>query len=419
MSVSGQSGYWILAGLVAMAIGCHKPQPREVVEAETPPMTDLGLKVPSRRSSMPVVFAVLVADTRARTAVPELAVDPEKNLAAVKQLLESSMGADRLLTIELRDEKARPAGVQALLHALPVGPADALFCYVAGHGSVATRLDADAHQLLLHGGDRPEEWPRTALRDLLIGKKARHTILVTEISAVLTGPGTALTLPDGAADEKTPPPAGSTTNQGVFPDPTGLLPGFQSLFFGASGLVDLNASAEGTRAWGGPVGFFTRGLTVALLELGQDPDATWSQAYGRIKSLTASGFRIWRPEELRRLQSPGNRGEAEERKLRELTDQTQQTSHAYYLTGTDLKIVALAEKKGGVVVAELARDSPVRAAGVKPGDRILQAQGRDIPTLEVWQQTIGISLQAGHQNINLRVRSPGGKPRDVVINLGK
>jgi len=222
----------------------------------------------------------------------------------------------------------------------------------------------------------------------------------------------------GSVDDRVPQPAGST-GKGTLADPAGLLPGFQALFFGTSGVVDLNACAEGTRAWGGDQGFFTRGLTSVLLEICDEPNVTLAEAYGRIKSATASRYRSWRKGELRRLQSLGSRSGAEENCLRALIDQVQQTSQAYYLTGTELKIVALAEKKVGIVVAELPRDSPVRDAGVKPGDVILRVQEQNTPTLEVWQETIGTCLQAGHRRITLSVRSPGGKPRDVNVDLPK
>ena len=71
---------------------------------------------------------------------------------------------------------------------------------------------------------------------------------------------------------------------------------------------------------------------------------------------------------------------------------------------------------GGLQVATVLADSPAAAAGLKPGDRLLKLQGRDVPDFAAAHAAIA-DLQPG-RSVTLSIRRDG-KTRELTLTAGE
>lgn len=364
------------------------------------------------------VFALLVGDGTAAAVATGVTLDIGRNPAAVRALLANGLGADRLVVVSLAGAGAAPDALERAIRDLPVTDKDALVCYVSGVGGHASDANPDGFAFALHGAGAPAPLPRAALRKWLTDRKARLTVLLSDTAAGAPGApkwplplsGTAKlddVVADIRPDEMLP-----------LADRSAVMPGFEALFLGASGVVDWAAAEERASGWGPPreTGFFTRALVRTIYDAQHDPKASWGAVYRRTRKDTESAFAAWRASELDRLKA--RPGPEVAQALRALAGQERQWPRAYYLPGTALKMITRdTPESNGVAVVELPLDSPCRAAGIRAGEVVVAVQGKPTPTVADWTAIAGGAISAGAKQLTFRVRQSDGKERDATVEL--
>lgn len=363
---------------------------------------------PGRGAGPARVFAVLVSGPPAH---PGGELDPRRGAPAVRALLASGLGRDRLVLTDLAGETANPAQLARTIRELPISGDDALVCYVTGVGGHAGP-SADGFTFHFTGPSGPQSLNRSDLRMQLLARGARLTVLLSD---------TAAGAPTGPAWP--PPLRGAPAGPGPgapLADAGGASPGFRALFLTATGTVDWAGAEEGTSGWGPPdeTGFFTRAIVKALHDLRDNGSASWSGVYSRVKPLTERGYEQWRAGELLRLRGVADPTPDERAALRLLAAQERLSSRAYHLPGTALRMITR-DSAGGVEIAELPLDSPCRTAGLRAGELVLAVNGQRCGTVREWNERAGGPIRDGATNLTFRIRGGDGRERDVTVPLAR
>jgi len=166
--------------------------------------------------------------------------------------------------------KTRADGLLRTIEALSVGENDVLFFYYAGHGI----CDAQKQHFLTmnYTPTQYDTLSRNRLREALLAKNARLTILVTDCCANIGSV-------EGAVG-------------GATPD---LDKNLRQLF-SASGLVDINSSSPGESAWGSDAkgGLFTDAFYTAFYHC-----SDWNAFFAYVKEQTAANYKEFKNEQYR------------------------------------------------------------------------------------------------------------------------
>jgi hypothetical protein len=369
-------------------------------------MTRFALRVPTALVLLAVlaaparaegtVYAVLVADTNG----PDIGKAVQKDCETVEALLAGGIGRQYLRVSHLRGKDVTPARLREHIRQLPVRSTDTLLCFLACHGGTAP---GGRHFLQFSGSGEFEPVLRSDVRDLLTAKKARLTVLMSDSCSNPVE----ITLPTGRGKPK------------VFgvPRASDVRPCFRKLFLETSGLVDINGSYDQTYAWFNDEegGVFSQALLAAFLEFQNEADVSWASVYAEVKHHTEKTFDAWRKRWVEEADRNPDRLSAAERKvLGDLKRQETQTTQAFYLAGTRLKLIV----RNGKVI-DLPLDSPARAAGVEVGDVIIGVDGRPVRTGNELDVLLGAPLQARAASpveFRFTVRR-GGATHDMIVKV--
>lgn len=357
------------------------------------------------------VHAVLVLDTKG----PDLAEVAREDARIVRAFLEGGIGNEFLEISEVTGGLVTLDHFRTHLERLPITNEDALVCYVSCHG--ATDKSSRQHVLLFSGAGKQEFVRRAALREALVAKKARLTVLFSDSCS------------DEAAIFNPARPPVAVFSYGRLSanvKVVGKMPGFgrasakqvspcfQKLFLESQGLVDINGSFENTFAWFHPQqgGVFTRSLHETLRNAQDRQPAGWADFYSGLREQTQKEYRIWRTETLEKYGAmlnelaPGDRKHIEAMKLQE-----EQAPQVFFLAGTRLKLVT--EVKGGAVtVTDLPLDSPARLAGLKIGDVIVKVNEQRVATIEDYYDVVGPEMAKELPVLNFSILR--GEARGIV-----
>jgi hypothetical protein len=361
---------------------------------------------PARADDGRKVYAVIVLDTDAgKAGLEDLSPDMEKDGQNVKKFLEGGIGADYL---ELKVLKGRDASLRGLNDYLdsirPARGRDALVCFVSAHGQTVRR-NGDEHILALCGTGRKEEVRRSELRDMLLRKGARLTVLLSDSCS------------DCPADPVRAPDRGLST---FAPSRrSSVAPAFRSLFLEAEGVVDVNGSTEGYYAWSdrNAGGIFTQALHETFVECQSEHPLDWPTFYTKLKAKTEEVYVPWKDQHVRRLEAAGALGAEEREILQMLKTHPPQSPQAFYLAGARLKVTVRGTDGEGVRVVDLPLDSPLRKAGIKVNEVIVKVNGERTPTIAEWKRVVGEKVRTGLTRYTFTVRGADGVERNVEVSL--
>lgn len=351
------------------------------------------------------LYAIIVIDTSKEADIQE---DVIKDAESWAKALRNDIPSRNLEAKVLRDRDASLQGISEYLARIQPSANDALLLAVSCHGGTIKR-DQDHHVLQLQGRGL-ENVRRADLREMLRGKGARLTVLISDACSLL---------PDDGRPEPPKPPDRKIS---FLADggPAAISPGYRKLFFEASGLVDVNGAYEGWPAWSDPVdgGIFSRSVVATLQACRNDAAVTWPLFYSKLKVATADVYKEWRPEqikvyEMKELRGRLPRGEQEAYDF--LKKQPTQTPQAFFLAGVTLGVGVQGTDGNGVEVIELQLNSPLRKAGIKVGQVILQANDKSVVTVAEWEAVMKPALKAGQVRHKFTV-SGRDSPVEVELN---
>jgi hypothetical protein len=279
-------------------------------------------------------------------------------------------------------------------------PDDALLLYYAGHGHYDPRV---GHYLFLNGDNA---LLRRELLQQMIDTKARLVVLLTDSCADLKPvPVAEMTAPGKIKGGGGPPPP---------PVPNWRV--FQSLFFEQAGVVDINScqalkKASGTSAEGGFFGVALRELLCAVPRF----DPKLAEEIDQLKKERALDRVTWRQFtawlkretlECARARAPGRED---------------QVPVAFQLPGV-IRFGALVRtippnSQGvvGVLVTQVAPDSPASRSGFRRADVIVSLGGKPVPTEDDFAEVI----DGLHGTIKVTVRTGDytrESEREVTLN---
>jgi hypothetical protein len=328
------------------------------------------------------LHVLLVLDTSDRTLGDIVKRDGD----IIERLLRENIPPARLTIDVLKGEQATKENIQNHYARLGKVTEDALLFYFSGHGEVLN--DETNHRILLQGQGL-ERVPRATIRE----------------SVKNCQPGLALLLTDACACFA-PQPGAFHPPKGV-KDATELAPGFRELFFKPRGIVDINSALAGSLAWSDTQdgSIFTNTLADLLTRHAARPDPTWMRFYAELKGQTQKDFAAWRD---RQIQLAGGKS------LKVDTDllaQKLQTPQAFYLPGDRFGVLAGKSEKGGVMVAELRLNSPLREAGIQRGERIVRINGQKVGGTGDFSDL----LDRVREPLTFEVENPQGKMRTVRV----
>ncbi|HEX4588667.1 MAG TPA: hypothetical protein VH120_01980, partial [Gemmataceae bacterium] len=202
---------------------------------------------PASLSSPPKLHVLLLVDEANKDAGSA----NKAGAAALEKTLREGLPADRVGTVEtIAGSGLTPDGIHGRIATLGIRTQDAVIAFYSGAVEYDER--SRSYTLTPAGGSRIA---RTDLRDWLLARKAKLTVLISDAPASRVD----VDLPSAATT-----PAG----------PTAL----DRLVFHNRGFVDLHAAAGGEIAFprGGDGGLFTMALVGDLRQLTADgPDPTW------------------------------------------------------------------------------------------------------------------------------------------------
>lgn len=313
----------------------------------------------------PKVYAVLVLDTLADN---DMRASLAKDREMVRGILSGGIADGRVEFSEVIGNDVTLDGLRAHLRKLPVrAGVDTVFCYVGSHG--ATDKDNPTRHVFQWHGKGMEFAPRDDVRAALTGTGAKLSILLSDScsNGISLGP-------------KNPPKVGVLNKAG----PTNL-PLFDGLFFGTSGVVDINASKVGTYAWFSTTegGVFTRALNETFIALKDKPNTSWAGFYQALKQRTDATYQDWRKVMTEVDYPPMTRGGLRARDaqaLADMTTQKRQITQAYYLDGTRLRVIVedAFPDNTGALIEEMPVNSPGLLAGLRNGDVIVKINGKPV-----------------------------------------
>lgn len=197
-------------------------------------------------------------------------------------------------TVTALTTEIRASGLLQKIASLPVGRGDVLFFYYAGHGY----CDAQRrhHLSMNYTQNDADTLPRTQLREALLAKRARLTILVTDCCDDI---GTV----EGTCAAATPD----------------LERNLRRLF-SATGLVDINSSSPGEIAWGvesfdPDFGFIEEGgLFTQTFHLAFYQNSDWKAVFASVSEGTKGSFDVFKEDQEGLLKSPDRPGHIQARR---------------------------------------------------------------------------------------------------------
>ncbi len=314
---------------------------------------------------------VLVLDTED----PQVGKSAERDEASLASLFRRGLPTTQQTLKSFKGRDTRADAVLRHVRGLQLQPNEGLLLYFSGHG---VTLRDRGHCLAFQQGESLLE--RTVLRQALMK----------------TGAGLVLLLTDCCSDV-CPIEFKSEAFAKVAPAAQAR-PGFRNLFLQPRGVVDVNASEEGTQAWCDAErgGVFTRAFCELLKEKEDDRALTWKEFYPALKSRTEDTF-----DQLNR--DVVGRG-------RKALAPKSQTPQVFLLPG----VVGLgvdSYKGNGVVVSDVALDSPADQAGFKRGDVLLEIDGQAVRSVKDFTR----AMDAAGGMIRVRGRNGAGRDFDRVV----
>jgi len=328
----------------------------------------------ARAQDLPVVHALLVADTLAKdidgkSMGPGLLEDSK----TMERALRTGLGDHRVNITVLKGDDVNRTAILEYYQNVQSGPSDVLFFHYAGHGGLYTKPKKE-HQLQLSKGG----WlPRSELRKAMQAKNPALLVILTDCCST--------EIPrerrPGAILPKRP----------IVPRPPLNFsePGYKQLFFRTHGIVDITAADDGEAALGDNVhgGVFTRAFHDVLTRNASNKGLNWSEFYPMLKD-----------------------GIVEAHKKVRYADPPQ-TSRAFGLPGAAWGFTASMEKYG-VRVSEVHFNSPAERAGLQRDDTIVGVRGQAVRSIEELGAEIGKLPQGA--SLPLTVRRDGNTTQVVI-----
>jgi hypothetical protein len=327
--------------------------------------------VPSARAqNLPVVYALLVADSRDAKIGPGVA----KDVRRMEDALQKGMGSARLRVRILEEGDANAAAILDYYDRLTIRPSiDVLLFHYAGHAGMLEGGGPREHVLQMQQGT--SNLRRSVLRDAMKAKDPALIVMLTDCCSSKIPVTRRVDLPDQDEDH------------GVYRADR-LAPGYDRLFFRTREIVDITAAEDWNSAIGDNEvgGLFTYALWDALIKCGDRRDLTWNSFYPALK-----------------------RSMEEERVRRRFR---KQTPRAFSLPGVAWGFTA--DRDGDMMrVGEVCLDSAAEQAGLRNADVIVEVGGRTVHNAREIAEVI-YGLQPGDP-LELTVRRDGRMMRVVIV----
>jgi hypothetical protein len=340
------------------------------------------LLVPHARPDEPAAAARASGRLHAIFAVdtsPEagLAESVAKDLTNVKALLQEGFKdhKDRLVVKEFAGKDFSIRSIRGYLENLQVGPEDALLFYFSGHGGLHPEI-GHILQMEQGEGDYPNLLPRLQIRRWVLDKGARLSLLIT--------------------DSCNTPPDKEEVKGGRERAEWDTV---RCLFLEASGVLDINAAADGEAAWCNEQsgGIFTLALVDTLRrpfksELDRDGDGFlhWQEVLPEVQRRTLHYYVPFRTRALEELEqkiarlSDGPVRRALLHEQRQLRQQEEQTVRVWSLPPVARFGATSYDDPGqsGAVLGVVQEYTAAARAGLKPGDLVLQVGDQEVKNAE-------------------------------------
>jgi hypothetical protein len=347
------------------------------------------------------LYALVVLDSMD----PSLGPHMEKDRDNIMAFLKSGFGdgaQQRLLRITvLERDRVTTRNVLNHFKYLPVTPRDTVLCYFSGHGGTVKDASRE-HLLQLSGSGRQELLRRSDLRQAMKETKPRLLILLTDSCSDYVMP-----VKKKLADGPTPAPIGRD----------GIRPGCRRLFFEEAGVVDINATLEGTFAWSDhDGGLFTRYLRQCFEDVKDKETVNWSIFGSMLRGTSEKLFASWKDSTIASLQLRGEWNPNKEEAHEFLHKQATQAPQVYFLPGVNLGVGVKGTDGKGVRVIAFTLGSAVERAGVKEDEVIVGINGTPITTTTEWKKAVD-ELPRTTRQLELKVKNSYGKTRTVKVSF--
>jgi hypothetical protein len=328
------------------------------------------------------LHAILIGDVRD----PAIGKSVEKDLKNMEATLRAGFAdhENKLDLIVLKEDDFALKKVMETIKNSKINGDESILVYFAGHGIY---LPGEGHTLAMErqqGKEAPNVLLRTDLRHMLLEKRARLAILLTD---------TCNSYPRGMELRPVPSAPEWETMRCLF-----LLP---------RGLVDINSVTEGESAYGDKAngGFFTSTFTAVLrekfsaLDVNKDKFLHWQELAPRLQIGAQGKYEQMRREDLNDLTDAfiSKQAEGAREKLSHYREQLRkQQSHSVRIYSLPplarFGVTALDNEGGGVKVLIVREFTPAALAGLKPGDVIRNVGGKPVKSAAQFQQIVEQAL---------------------------
>ena len=342
--------------------------------------------LPAVASAQGKVYGLVVVDTRA-PGLGEKFLKHDR--ARIKDVLNRGFPRSLVKVVTFEGNQVTKSAILNHYRDLQPTKNDTVLCYFTGHGETNRK---GQHVLQVFGSGSEEKILRSELRTAMrrAGTGPRLVVLWTDACSA-------------KADE-------GINDEAIKPDkfrPDRVKAGFRRLFFQARGVVDINASEEGTEAACDSMdgGLFTRTLWKCLDDEMDSKTISWVGLYLKLKVKTEDSYKEWKAAVVKKGKRlpPG------------LARQESQTAFAFYLPSQIGLLVG--RHVGGVRVVEVWGDTPASRAEVRRGEIITRMNGKAVGTLKDYDRETDASLASANRRLTLQLTNRAGTSREVTLTL--